>query len=786
MPEIIRNNFTGGEVSPAVSLRSDVLNVQNGLRTCSNMIIRPQGGAYSRAGTRFLGSLPSGNIRLIPFVFNSDQTYILVFSNLEMRIVREGAFLSSGGSVIVVTTPYYAADLADIDYVQSADVMTLVHRGYTPRQVSRLAETTWRIDTIDYSPTVSVPTFSETSVTITALQTSGSGTAKSVLLSVLSLGDVEEGDVLLLEGVSGETAANGNYYPVVLVEPPDGGGLGNRITLSPVDTTTFADHTFGTATGGTATRVAARPVGSGGGDFSKDYLYLVTAVNPEGEESLPSAVQTVQQIDSLSTTYGVKLAWGDTGGLPLDYYRVYKDVSGDSGVFGWIGDSETRQFTDFNIAPITSDAPPSARDPLSGAGNYPGCTTYYQQRQIFANSDNEPQTIHATQTGNYYSFRQSTPIRDSDAFSFAVASSEVNEIRFLVSLNTLLIFTSGAEWRVTEGLNEVFTPTSVGVRVQSKNGCAKVKPAVINDSVIYVQDQGGRIRDLAYSFSNDSYGGTDLSIMAGHLFRGHSIVAMHYAREPDGVLWCLRDDGVLLGLTYQKENQVWAWHQHDVGGTVTSICSIPEGGQDALYASVTRVVNSASVQYLEVLRAQDLTDSTTPFCVDSGLSYSGSPTSSLTGLDHLEGETVKVLADGDVYETTVVSGGITLPREYSLIHVGLGFTPRITLLAPDIPSDRGSTRGSLKNIDGVALHVESSRGAWTRTVDESGGLAATAFEARPRDVYTDSYGPQELMTGRLECSLENDWRYGSSISVEQRDPLPLNILAVEFSVDVSR
>lgn len=777
--ESLRNNFSGGEISPALALRNDLTKYQNGLNRCENMIVRPQGGVYSRAGTKFIGALPSTGVRLIPFSFNTEQNYVLIFSNNEIRVLRDGVIIQSGGSDLVIPTSYTSAQLKDIDYAGYADTMTLVHRSHPVRRLTRSSDTSWSLDVVDFSPTVAPPEFQpEIEANITNL-TFSAGTETSVYVEVDNLSSFQSGDVVYFVSVGGTTQMNTNFYPVeyaTIGTPPAG-----LLQLFPVNTTAFDPYT----SGGVVKRLNVVNVGNGAGSYTKDYFYVVTAVDKDGVESLPSIRIGREGVRSLTETWGNKLTWSHPAPATIDYYRVYKDISGDSGIYGWIGDSSTAQFTDFNIAPVTSDAPPSQRDPLGGANDRPGSVSFYQQRQVFANTNNEPQTIHATQTGNYLSFRQSSPVRDSDAFSFVIASPEINEIRYLVSMDTLLILTSGAEWRVTEGNDQVFTPTSVGVRVQSRHGCANVKPVIVGDSVLYVQEKGGRLRDLSYAFTSDSYGGSDLSIMSQHLFRGHEVTEMHYAKEPDGIVWCLRNDGIVLGLTYQKEHQVWAWHQHNFGGTVKSICVIGEGEEDVLYAAVERTVGGSNVTYMERLASLDDSSAITPFCVDSGLSYNGAPTNTFTGMDHLEGEHIVVLADGVVYGVSeplqVSSGGFTLPTAHTVVHAGLPYTVRAQAPPPFPPQ---SSRGFEKAPSDLSIYVERSRGVHAAIVREDGSYSEF-YEARPRAV-TDGYGAPSLITGALSLDVPVGWDRDAGVVLEQRNPLPLNVLAIEYTYDGTR
>lgn len=688
MTQLIQRSFTAGEIAPALRSRADLVRYTTGLRLCENFIVRAQGGVYSRPGTRFVGEVNDSTRkpRLISFSFNVDQTYILVFEHLTMRVIRDGGFIlaTGGSSLFEMITPYTESQLFELSFAQSADVVTIVHHDHDPANLSRIADNNWLLEVINYGSTVTPPT-----------------------------------------------------APVLSA------------------------------------------VGSGYGDFSKTYTYVVATVDVNGVESLPSPEVSISQL-SLTSTGGIQLNWDAVG--DAEYYRVYKDPSNGTGVYGWIGDSNTSSFVDYNTAPITSDAPQDDRQPFSTVGDKPSTVGFYQQRQVFANTYNEPQAVYTTQTGNYISLRTSTPARDDDAVTFTVAGNQINEIRHILSLNALVLLTSGGEWLTTEGQNEVLSPSTVGVRAQSFNGSSRVKPVVINDTVIYIQEKGTRIRDLAYQFSSDKYTGNDLSLMSEHLFEGHTIVEMAYAAEPYGILWCVRSDGVLLGLTYQREHQVAGWHKHTTSGTFESVATISEDGRDAVYVVVKRNINGSDVRYVERLEKRYTDSSADCFFVDSGLSYNGSPITELSGLQHLENEEVAVLADGNVVKNlTVLDGSITLPRAASIVHVGLAYTCAIETLDIDLASQSGTVRGKSKTISKVYLDVEKSRGGFVGPVNDA-GITGTIIEIKPR-FDSDNYDSISLKTFKEEIYIEPTWSKGAAIRIEQRGPLPMAILSVIPDVD---
>jgi hypothetical protein len=602
--------------------------------------VRAQGGVYSRPGTRYIGELGDSTKvgRLIPFSFNTEQTYILVFEHLMMRVIKDGAYIETAPDVpYELVTTYTEAQLSRLGFTQNADVMTIVHPDHDPANLSRITETNWTLADIDYSPTVTAPTWASATV----LNITNITQAPQAFIVVASTAGFVDGNTVAIASVLGMTEINGLSSRITVWSA-------TSIRLDDIDSTTFTAYT----SGGTATRGNITTQGTGGGSYDKTYTYVVTTVDINGIESVASTSVSITT-KSLTTTYGVKLDWDAVAGA--DYYRVYKDPSDNTSVYGWIGDSKTTAFIDFNIAPITSDSHPIDRQPFTGADDKPAAVSYYQQRQIFANTDNEPQAVYTTQTANYNSLRVSSPVRDDDALTFTIAASQVNEIRHIVSLDSMILLTSGGEWKVTEGQDQVLTPSTVGFKSQSFNGASWVPPVIINNTVLYVQDKGGRIRDL------DKFEGNDLSLMSEHLFEGYQVTAMAFSAEPYGILWCVRDDGILLGLTYQREHQVWGWHQHDFGGTVESVAVISEDNRDALYMTISRTIDGSTVRNIERMEIRDTSSATNVFCVDSGLSYNGVPATVFSGADHLEGEAVAVLADGnEVTGITISGGGFTL------------------------------------------------------------------------------------------------------------------------------
>lgn len=254
---------------------------------------------------------------------------------------------------------------------------------------------------------------------------------------------------------------------------------------------------------------------------------------------------------------------------------------------------------------------------------YPAEVEYFGDRMFFARTRSQPQTIWGSRVAAYSDFGKSSPIQDDDSLVFTLNARQVNEIRDLVPLDSMLCMTSGGEWVVTGGSDGVLTPSSVGFRPQSYRGVNTAQGVIVGNSALFIQDRGSVVRDIAWKFDSDGYDGVDLSIFAAHLCEGFSLVSMAFQQSPNSVVWIVRSDGVLLGLTYVREQEVVGWHWHDTDGFIENVCCVPEAGGDALYICVRRVVDGNTRRMIERLESRDVFNQVDCFFVDSGLTYDG-------------------------------------------------------------------------------------------------------------------------------------------------------------------
>lgn len=682
-------SFTAGVLSPSLWARVDLAKYSSGLKTALNLIIHPHGGASNRPGLEFVREVKnSANFaRLIPFQFNTEQSYELEFGHQYFRVFRDGGMILSGGNPYEVATPYGHTDLDELVFIQEADVMYLTHPKYAPRKLARLADDNWTLTVVSFAPKIAAPT-----------------------------------------GISATAAS----------------------------------------------------LASGDDVEWKLYSYKVSAVSEEtGEESLPSGAASVTNDLTVSGAIN-RVTWNARAGASR--YIVYKE---DNGVYGYIGGTSGLSFDDENIVPDLADTPQTARNPFTGAGNFPRCATFVEQRLAFASTINDPQAVWMSQSASYENFGYSSPSKASDAVTFRIKARQVNEIRSMIAVKGLMLFTSGAEWIVTGGSqSDAITPSAIKIDNQGYRGASKVQPIVVGNTVLFAQDRGGVIRDFSYQFADDAYVGKDLTILARHLFRNKNIKAWAYAQAPHSIAWVVMDDGSLCSLTYMKEHDVWAWTHHDSGADAyfENVSVIAEGNEDVPYFIVRRTINGQTKRYIERLHTREFEDIEDAFFVDCGLTYEGPAASVIDGLDHLEGCQVVALSNGNVVKNLTVTGGeIRLPRAATKVHVGLPMIAALQTLDLDLGqvNGLGTIQGRTKSIPSVTLRVEDTRGIFVGPEEND----LVEWKQRSTEHWDEAI---RLFTGDVSIPTPWDWNTHGNIWIKQFDPLPMTILAIMPDVKVGR
>jgi len=808
--------FSGGEISPEMFGRIADNKFQQGAATMRNFIAKPQGPAQNRPGFEFVREVKDSTkaTRLLSFTFNTTQTMVLEFGDQYFRFhtlgqtlfYSDGAAWSGGTNYVVgsiakqggvnyysktvhsnsqppnatnwyamptnpnvyeIPHPYLEAELFDVNYVQSADVITLVHPNHAPRELRRLGATQWELRVIDFGSPLAAPA----------------------------------------------NVASSMYIPA----------------STTTNTDTYVAH---------------------------EYVVTAVKVNLVDESNQSSATSVNNNI--FVTGAKNTITWNAVSGATR--YRVYKQ---QGGIYGFLGETTTTTLVDDNISPDFSRTPPIHENDFTGTGNYPGAVSYFEQRRVFAGTNNAPQNIWMTKSGTESNMSFGLPIRDDDRIEFKVAAREANTIRHIVPLTNLLMLTGSAEWRVTSVNSDAITPTSISVKPQSYVGANNAQPVIVNNSLVYGAARGGHVRELGYNWQANGFITGDLSLRAPHLFDNFTIVDMALSKSPIPIVWMVSSSGKLLGLTYVPEQQIGAWHQHDTDGTFESVACVSEGNDDVTYCVVKRTINGASKRYVERMGTRLFATQRDNFFVDAGATYNGTNTNTgqnvtisggtnytkgetvtitanynlfnappsvadvndaivlvdgstlyrltilgtssqtvatakldkdlpvslrntgltsyevarnvISGISWLEGKTVNILADGAVHPQKVVSSGsITLDRAASVVHLGLPYESDLLTL-PMALQVEAFGQGRVKNLNHVWLRVLESSGIF------AGPSADKLVEAKQRT--TEPYGsPPDLKTQDIKIMLTPQWQDSGQLFVRQTDPLPLTIVGLTLEV----
>ena len=419
---------------------------------------------------------------------------------------------------------------------------------------------------------------------------------------------------------------------------------------------------------------------------------------------------------------------------------------------------------------------------FSQTTGFPRTVAFYEQRLVFGGTLTQPQTVFFSQSGDFENFERGTDA--DDGLVYTIGSNEVNVIRYLASSRQLLIGTSGGEFVVrASGFDEPLNPTNTQIKRQTVYGAADVQPLQIGQAVLFLQRAERKLRELVFSSDADSYVAPDMTILAEHVTET-GIKEMAYQQEPDSVAWCVLNNGTLACMTYRREEQVVAWHRHGLGGTavaVESVATIPGTQEDEVYFIVKRTINGATKRYVEYLRNFDFgNDVKDSFFVDSGLTYSGSAANTISGLAHLEGQTVSILADGSTHaQKTVSSGAVSLDVSASKVHVGLPFTSSIKTLRVDEGSRLGSAQGKLKRISEITVLLDRSVGLKVGTTDSD--LQEVSFI----DIGSTLSTPIPLFTGQKTIEFQGGYDIDAQILIKQDQPLPMSLLAIFQTLTVN-
>lgn len=750
----LRSSFNAGELSPLMAGRTDVNKYSSGCAEMMNFIPSVQGPAVRRAGTRFVAEVKSSANRtwLARFEFNTAQAYVLEFGHQYIRFFTNHGQLLSGGTPYEIVSPFIAAEMTNSDgtfalsMVQSGDVIYIAHPNHPLQKLSRLGNTNW---TIADAPLINGPFQTQnTDRTITVYANASTGT-----VTLTASADIFTSSMV------------GSFF---YLEPKDLSTIkpwtaGQEYTTNPngvyrrSDGKTYQCTTSGTPTAGKVWRTGPdKPIHTYGTVADGDYQGISgTTCERQGLDWL-----------FIDSGYGYVKITGYTNARSVTA-TVQGNTPLPTGCVG-AGNASFRW----------------AKAAFNAADGYPTKVTFFRERLALSKGIQLYFSV-AGDFENFASKDDSGQVVADRAIQVTISSDEVNTVQWLVPSQALLIGTAGAEFACAENsTSEAFAPANVKIDQQTSEGSKAVMPVRVGYSTLFVQRSGRKLKEASYNFQQNGYVTADLTVLAEHVTKG-GILQMDWHKEPYVCLWAARGDGRLLGFTFNKEQDVVGWHPHTIGGSfgsgnavVESVCVIPHPDQnrDDLWMIVKRTINGSTKRYVEYLEREytdgDLQSSC--FYVDSGLTYSGTPATTISGLSHLEGQTVQVLADGAAHPDRVVtSGAITLQRSASVVQIGLPCHAWLKTTRIEAGAGDGTAQGKSKRISKVVFRFYNTLGA--KVGPDEDNLDTVEFRTgsdlmdQAPPLFTGDKGPIDWAGG---------YDFDGFVMVKQDQPLPMTVVAI--------
>lgn len=582
-------------------------------------------------------------------------------------------------------TPYNAAELTEVDFEQTADVLYLAHTNHKPNKLIRAAHTDWSFNDVAFAPLIADPT-----------------------------------------------------------------GLA-----------------------GTATTPNTDAANSGNAYFPQPATYVVTAYNEDtGQESRASNTVTLTNDLALKRNCN-EINWtavtGATG------YRIYK--AENSQLYGYIGTTDALTFRDDNIGPDLSQGPPIGDNPFVGAGNYPGCVGFHEQRSFWARTINRPNAVFASRSADYENMDFTRPTREDDAFLIGLVANKVNSVNQLVSSKQGLLALTSHNIFSIQGSNEDYITAAPPPRVRPEigRGVSRLNPITVDNVTFYETAKTGEVRTIGYEFELDGIKTDDLTIFSRHLFENQDIVDWAYAEKPASALWVVRGDGKFLCLTWDQAQQVWGWTLCETDGLVKRVCVVTEQNEDRLYLLVERQGNL----FVERMASELWEDQVDACYLDCARTFTNAvPIKTVDRLDHLEGRVVTAWVDGNAVTVdgsgnplTVMGGGVILPVAGSVITIGLPYTALIETLPLAIQTGNGWSVARPQQASKVVLRVVNTRNI------SAGPNADNMFPVKQRD--DENFNdPIALKTGDFEIDMAATTGNETVVVVQSSDPTPFHIAAI--------
>lgn len=751
--------FTTGEVSPDVSSRFDLEQYKSALLEAENVVIRPYGAVAKRQGSQYVGQVKYSDkpTRLFEFTTNTNNSFMLEFGDKYIRVWNYGIYTG-----IEVTTPFTSDILFDLNCNQSGDVMFICSGKYPIQTLSRYSDTDWRMSTykLTEQPYDEINTDNGHTLTVNGdtITSTKDLFTQDMVGSVIQIAYYVEAVHTKSAGEVVEKKVK-RYMQAQTIEKTY-----NNINYNVGAFSTDTELSWKFTTHGTWEGTVKLQISNNDGQTWKDSRTYTSKndynVTDTGKIEAGARLKYVSDIKSGSVNCDLSI-------MPFTQYGIVEIKS--------VTDTKNAKV---NVLNGIKEGEPSYQWKLGswnrGRG-YPKLCTFYQDRFVVAATDSKPNFIWFSRTGDYPNFgveKVEGTITDDSAITLPVINRKMCEIRHLVPANDLIILTSGNEW-IVRG-DKTITPTNCNLKTQTQRGALSCEPQFIGNRCVFVQERGGTVRDMGYSYESDNYTGQDLTLFVKTLVKGHLAVTSAYAQDPDSIIYYVRDDGQLNCLTYIPEQKVYGWSHFVTNGKYRYVESVAEGEQDTIYFVVDRVINNKSVKCIE--RSIPLyTEDNSDVFLDCYVKVANSIKTDYINAPHLVGQMVDIVIDGQQMPSRVVppTGVIKLDGKANVITVGLPYTTKIKIPSVEQQINDGTLQGRVATVSRVVLRMYKS----------FGGKVGRTFD-RMDDI---TLPPNELFTGDKPVILPKmgiNYSTDTSICIKHSDPFPFNLLSITRIVEI--
>ncbi len=687
-------------------------------------------------------------MRLIPFEFNNKQTYILEFGHIYIRIRKHNE-----SSYIEIVSPYTDEDIENIDYIQKGDVLFLVDGKHRPMQLERRSATDWHLVNYEFTG----GPFKEQDKDITAYYSS----TNAIKATGYSFSSKDVGKTFNIE----------TYFKAQTIYK---GTVG---TSSWTSSAIIVGSSWSFTTKGTWAGTIKILISDDNSSWKEYKVMSSTINNNTGSYNADitgdfDGIKFVKIQTDLTQDEHCQLTFQSIG----FYENISFKVLAVSDLDPTTATIDLEEYNNSILTSANSYQTSGNAEPLQASawedGAYPKHITFYQDRLVFANSQNYPFTIWASETSNYYSFKIHSELVDSDSIQTNVVGDGLNEITALVSLMSLIAFTENGVFRT--GIDVWNATGDFALTRQSRGGSSSVRPITIDNSCIYVKPTKDAIKDFYYQYQIDAYAGDQLDILARDLFENKKIKQLAF-QEQDKTIWVLFEDGSMAYCCYMKEQEVLGWNKFETSGKVVSIATIMSNFNDTLYLAVERT-NGICIEKLDKrFSSKQVQDQ---IFLDSAIVYEdeGRKFNTITGLNHLNGQSVNILADGFVIKDVVVNNGtITLENYVTKAIVGLPYETRVETLDINYSGNGQATFGEKRRLVNAIVQFIDSCDCKMGT--SNGPIDEVIFRTN------EPLGtPTPLKTEKKDINLTSHHSEEEHIVIIQDKPLPFTVSTINQKV----